>query len=528
MGTTQAETGSAGGQVDPSEHPDAKDLARFGYKQELHRTLGFFSGFAASFSYISPSTGIFTLFALGLATIGGVFIWSWPIVAVGQFVVALNFAELSSHFPVAGSVFQWTKYLAGRRYAWFTGWLYLFAGILTTTAVVVTLPLTILPALDNMGWHVDAASLHDQVIVAAITLVLITVLNIFSVKLVAIVNNTGVFFEILGMVVFAIVMMIVHRHQSIAVVTHSGGLPITFGSFMAAMFMSLFVIYGMDTASTLAEETNDPRRKAPQAVLTSVAGAFVIGAIFLVATLMAIPNLHTAIAQGWGPAQIIDANFSKFWATVYLLVVSAAIFVCCMAIMTATVRLCFGMARDNRLPGSRHLARVHPSLKTPIWSCIAVAVVAAIPMAKYAGAGIIAIAATATIYFTYFLGNAAVLVARIRKGWPTERAPFRLGRWGVLVNVVALVYGGGMLVNFAWPRAASNPEPRQTAGALSLGLAFLNRIPILYTVFVFILLLGVIYYFGWEVRKPLPVNPPPETGPLVIPPESLPPEEVVS
>jgi hypothetical protein len=31
-----------------------------------------------AFSYISPSTGIFTLFALGLTTLGGVFIWTWP------------------------------------------------------------------------------------------------------------------------------------------------------------------------------------------------------------------------------------------------------------------------------------------------------------------------------------------------------------------------------------------------------------------------------------------------------------------
>ena len=82
-----------------SQSADSKDLAAFGYKQELHRTLGLFSSFAAAFSYISPSTGIFTLFSLGLITAGGVFIWSWPIVAIGQFIVALNFAEVSSHFP---------------------------------------------------------------------------------------------------------------------------------------------------------------------------------------------------------------------------------------------------------------------------------------------------------------------------------------------------------------------------------------------------------------------------------------------
>src|SRR5271169_6753132 len=198
MDETNAGVGSA--------QADQKDLAGFGYKQELHRTLGFFSSFAAAFSYISPSTGIFTLFALGLVTIGGVFIWTWPIVALGQFIIALNFAEVSSHYPVAGSVFQWTKYLAGRRYSWATGWIYIFAGILTVTAVVVTLPLTILPMLYLMGWHLNPGAIDNQIWVAVITLVVITVLNIYSVKVVSIVNNTGVLFEIVGLVIFAFVM----------------------------------------------------------------------------------------------------------------------------------------------------------------------------------------------------------------------------------------------------------------------------------------------------------------------------------
>src|SRR5213596_3614092 len=160
---------------------DEADLARFGYKQELRRTLGVFSSFAVAFSYISPSTGIFALFFLGLTTIGGVFIWSWPIVAVGQLMVALGWAELSSHYPVAGSVFQWTKYLAGRSYSWFTGWIYFFAGVLTVTSVCATLPLALIPALNKMGWNL-ANNVGNQRTIAIITLVLITILNIYGVK----------------------------------------------------------------------------------------------------------------------------------------------------------------------------------------------------------------------------------------------------------------------------------------------------------------------------------------------------------
>jgi urea carboxylase system permease len=485
---------------------DAQDLARFGYRQELKRSLGVFSSFAVAFSYISPSTGIFTLFALGLTTIGGVFIWSWPIVAVGQFVIALGFAELASHYPVAGSVFQWTKYIAGKTYSWFAGWIYLFAGILTVTAVCVTLPLALIPALNLMGWGITN-DLTNQKIIAILTLVTVTVLNIFGVRLVALVNNTGVFFEILAMVVFAFILALFHHHQSASVVFHTGGTSLTTGTFLVAMFMSLFVIYGFDTAGTLAEETKDPRREAPRAILASVIGAFVIGGIFLFCMLLAIPDLGTAIKESWGPATIIDSNFGTAMSAAFLAAVSAAIFVCCLSIQTSTIRLCFGMARDGALPGSKLLSRVHPTLHTPIGSCVAVGALAFIPMLQYAGAAIIAIAATGMIYLSYFVLNLALLRARLR-AWPKEKAPFSLGKWGLPLNVIGVLYGGAMLVNFAWPRAATNPRPKELPGTLDFGWSWLNARPVLWTVLVVILLVGTAYYGLVQRTKPAHMQAP--------------------
>src|SRR5260370_14343155 len=121
------------------------------------------------------------------------------------------------------------------------------------------------------------------------------VLNIYGVRLAAITNTTGVVFEILGMFVFALILMAFHNHQGFHVVTNSAGFHVGPSSFLAAMFMSLFVIYGFDTASTLAEETRDPRRAAPKAVLFSIGGAFIIGGVFPPCTLFAIPTRHTAL-----------------------------------------------------------------------------------------------------------------------------------------------------------------------------------------------------------------------------------------
>ena len=497
---------------------DEQDLARFGYKQELKRSLGGFSSFAVAFSYISPSTGIFALFFLGLTTVGGVFIWSWPIVALGQLLVALGFAELSSHYPVAGSVFQWTKYLAGKTYSWFAGWIYLFAGILTVASVCATLPVALIPAFNNMGWNI-ANSPNNNRWIAVITLATVTIMNIFGVRLVAIVNNTGVMFEILGMVVFAFVVALFHHHQSAGVIFHTDGTSLTTGTFLVAMFMSLYVIYGFDTASTLAEETKDPRRAAPKAVIGSVIGAFVIGGVFLYAMLLGIPNMKTAIKEGWGPAQIIDANFGNAFSTVFLLVVAAAIFVCCLAIMTSTIRLCFGMARDDALPASTVLRKVNPNLHTPVWSCIVVGILAGIPYIQFAGVFIIAIAATGMIYLSYLIGNLALLRARLG-GWPRTKAPFALGKWGLPTTVLAIAWGGGMLLNMMWPRAATNPRPGTEAPGLNFHWHWLNSQPVLWTVLAVILIVGGIYYGLVQRTKPAHLQAPegeiPDASPVAV------------
>jgi amino acid transporter len=273
------------------------------------------------------------------------------------------------------------------------------------------------------------------------------------------------------------------------------------------MFMSLYVIYGFDTASTLAEETKSPRTEAPKAVIASVIGAFVIGAVFLYAMLLGIPNMATAIKEGWGPANIIDANFGNAFSTVFLLVVSAAIFVCCLAIETSTIRLCFGMSRDNALPGSKYLRAVNPKLHTPVLSCIAIGILSGIPFIQFAGVAVIAIAATGMIYLSYLIGNLALLRARLR-GWPKAKAPFSLGRWGLPLNLLALAYGGGMLLNIAWPRAATNPRPDPEAPALDFKWHWLNTKPVLWSVLGVIVIVGAVYFVLVQRTKPAHMQAP--------------------
>jgi amino acid transporter len=165
------------------------------------------------------------------------------------------------------------------------------------------------------------------------------------------------------------------------------------------------------------------------------------------------------------------------------------------------------MSRDEQLPASSVLRTVHPKLHTPWVACIVVTVIAAIPLVQYAGATYLAIAATGMIYLSYALGGLAILRARL-KGWPKRAAPFSLGRWGIPVSILGLIWGVGMLVNFAWPRAASNPTPRQTGSLLNFHWHRLDNVPVLWTVSIVVVGVGAIYFVLVQRRKPSHIQAP--------------------
>jgi amino acid transporter len=496
---------------------DDAHLRSLGIKPELQRTLGFLSNFAVAFSYISVSTGTFTLFSLGLAVGGPPFFWSWPLVVVGQLFVALNFAELASHFPVAGSIYQWSKRLSNRTLGWFTGWFYFWAGVITTTAVAITVPLVLSSILGVDGTQAYGP-FSWNVWVALGTLVVTTAINAYGVRLLSIINNIGVAAEILGMVVFAGILLIFFNHQPLSELTNTHGLESQASGnylpvFAVAAFMSLFVVYGFDTAGTFGEETIDAGRQAPRGILSAILLSGVIGTIFLLAIILSTPDMNgeiTAAGKGAFPiADAIHANMGDVFGNVYLAVVLAAVFVCTMAIQGATTRLMFSMGRDGRLPFGSTWAHVGAS-HAPSNAAIAVGVLAAIPFLVSNSAGVIAIGATGTIYLSYFLCNLGVLSARLR-GWPHRPASFSLGGAGIVLNVLGLIYGGLMLVNFGlwhWDalfgdwgnslRDLTNPTINTLTFLGSDALTGLPAWPIFETFLGLILVVGVAWYLVAE------------------------------
>jgi amino acid transporter len=451
--------------AEQAERDDAH-LRSLGIKPELKRTLGFLANFALAFSFISVSTGSFGNFGVGIGLGGPMMFWTWLIIVGGQTIVALGFAELASHYPVAGSIYQWSKRLSNRTLGWFTGWIYFWAQVVTVTAVACIVAFVVDGLMGQEGF-LDSpspiAAVNMFTFIALATLVLTTAINAFGVRLVATLNNIGVATEILGMVVFALILLIFANHQSPAVLfDDAGAQDANNGNFLATFalgfFMSIFILYGFDTAGTFGEETVDPGRHAPRGVLSSVWISGAVGVVFLLAVILSLQSIpetmKEGLAGGFPIATTITTNLtaplvgSLTVGKLYLVVILVSVFVCTLAIQGAAIRMMFSMSRDRHLPLGSLWGKVNPTFRTPANAAVAVGVMAAIPILLVGPIGgiTLSIAATGLIYLSYFLCNLGVARARLR-GWPHTRAWFNLGRWGLPINILALIWGGVMLLN---------------------------------------------------------------------------------
>ncbi|MGH9296941.1 MAG: APC family permease [Acidimicrobiales bacterium] len=466
------------------------DLQSFGYKQELRRTLSFFSNFGVAFCYLSPVVGIYSLFAFGVGTGGPAYIWTIPFVVAGQLLVSLVFAELGSSYPLAGALFQWAKQLLGRRYGWWVGWFYAWALIITVASVDTGITGYVLPLLNSwFKTNFDVLAPNDILVCTLVLLAIQTMFNVVGVRLTGFIARWGVWVEILGTFGVAIVLGVEGFHHGLGWLVSSAGAThvktnpfgANFGgswfpgAALIAVLANVYIFYGFESAGDIAEEVVDARRRVPRAmVLTMIVGG-ITSFILVGAFALAIPGHSLGNIATGGLAGILQANIHT--GAIYdaiLIIACLAFFSCGSAVQAAGARVLFSYARDNQLPGSRALRTISPRLRTPVVALLVVAILPALfallahvtfshpvhflwitlPASVNALALLVSFA-TSGIYLSFQMVVLAAIIARAR-GWRPRG--FDLGRWAWPVYILAFAYGVGMLVNIIFPSPLSSPR----------------------------------------------------------------------
>ena len=428
--------------------------------------MGGFSNFAISFSNISILTGAVTLFGYGFDQ-GGPLEMSlaWPLATLLTLAVAASMGELCSAFPTSGAMYHWAAALGSPRIAWFVAALNIIACTASFAAIDYACAQYLLPLA-----RIEPTRLTLFVTFAFIAITQGT-LNAYGVGLVAKLNDASVAVHIAGTLVLVGLIFWAAPLQPVSflwtAVSPLGTKPY-YAAFTLGLLQAMWTFTGYDASAHLAEETVDPRRHAPWGMFLSVALSGVIGYLMLIALTLAVRDL----SPGQTAVSILQTALGERMGSALSAMAGVAMWFCGLSVLANSSRSLFSLARDNGTPWPERVALVDSRHGTPvvaIWGLVAAAVALLIWSKTLP---ILASVSTVACYLSY--GIPIYLGWRTRRtGWVSE-APWNLGRWGVLINLVALFWVLAICVILMLP-------PNELAAKTLAGV---------------LVLLGIIYFSG--------------------------------
>jgi len=428
-----------------TQHDDDAQLTRFGYPQQYVRSLRQFESFAIAFSFISITTGIFTTYGFALAVGGPRSIWTWPIVIAGQALVALVYGALAARIPLSGYSYQWASRLTNVSVGWWYGWMsFAFLSIVTVSVDYALIQQAFQPLIGETFTPTSAAL--ETLVVVAIQAALIIV----STRATTRVNNTAVATEIIGIVALTVLLIIVAAVRSkghwanlgsTGVVPHAGYFG-WLGPFMLATLLGAYTIVGFESASNLAEETHEPHKNVPKAMIRAVLLSGVVGMAFLIALSYATSSVTAASGSSAPVAFIVHDVLGGVVEKLLLILVCISIFACGLVIMVTNSRLIWSMARDRRLPGHQLWRQVPKATGGPSWATVLAAVVGAaiVLVLRTHTAALVTLFTASTIMPALLYAGTVVLYLAAARRHQGEAGHFSLGSWEWPVIVGALVW----------------------------------------------------------------------------------------
>lgn len=470
MTTTQA----------PDDASESDEFADFGYSQELVRGLSFWTTWAIGFAFVSPIVGLYTIVALGAASAGPAWVWAIPLVALGQSTLAIVFAQLAAKWPLSGGIYQWTRRLLGPAVAWWAGWFYLWAAILIVAGVTYS-------GGQFLG---DLLGLEDRtpftnILLALALLALVTLINSVGLNVLKYAVLVGIAAEVVGSVAVGVALLIVARKQPVGVLVDTslapGGSEAFLGAFVAAVAIAGWAFIGFDACGSVAEETQNPRRDVPRAILWSLPPVIAVEIIGAVALMLSTPDLPALvsglIADPVGNS--VGTGLGTWAEKPFLVIVVIGFAACALAVQTTASRVVFSFSRDGMIPGSALLRKVSRRNHVPVIATLTVGALATLAFLYSNALNVLVKFSTGAYFIAFLFPVVALLIIRLKGKWaPQPGSPFR-GRFGYVVNFIAVGWAAFQCINIAWPREDVTP---QATWAVPAGLAVFA-------------LIGAVYFF---------------------------------
>ncbi|MBN9610082.1 MAG: APC family permease [Actinobacteria bacterium] len=368
-GTGPTSTGGTANTAGTDQTADGTtDIAQYGYKQELKRSLTFSDLLIYGLIFMVPIAP-FGIFGSVFASSGGMVALTYAIGMVAMMFTANSYAQMSRAFPMAGSVYTYAGRGIGAPVGFMAGWMILLDYFLVPALLYLVASVamnSLVPAVPVWLWLV-------------VFVVLNTVVNYSGIEMTARVNKIMLIAELIVLAIFLVIGIVAlanGRGRGFNFDAIFSAHTFSWGLVFGAVSVAVLSFLGFDGISMLAEEN---RAKAKAIGRAMVAALLLAGTLFIVQTWVAsllVTDPAGLIASGdpdgtafYDAARVAGGAWLSA-LTAFATAISWG-FANSLVAQAATSRLLFAMARDKQLP--RFLSKVNPKHQVPVNATLLVA-----------------------------------------------------------------------------------------------------------------------------------------------------------
>lgn len=346
-----------------------QELQKFGYQQELKRSLTVWELTAFGINYMIPIAPAI-IFGFILQISGGSVTLPYLLAGIAMVFTAMSYSIMVKNYPLAGSIYNYVSRGWNPHIGFIAGWVLILDYILIPTVTSMSASLYIMQFFPEVPYAV-------WLLLFAVTMGL---LNLFGVELMA---KLGLWMVVIGE--FVVFTGFAVWGYSVAVNgvgtgTLISSLPFEFssmGALATATSVAVLSYLGFDAITTLAEETKNPKRDVPRAIYLSVGIGMFTMAVTGYLAMLVIPNWEQFINNpGWAETTLfyVAEMTGGRWFTIFY----TSGFVLAMGVFNvvataAGARLLYGMGRDDMLPKAI-FAKVNKRWQTPHWNIVIIVV----------------------------------------------------------------------------------------------------------------------------------------------------------
>ncbi len=369
-------------------------------------------------------TGIFVVIGEGAMEAGPAVILAFVLAAVTCLFSALSYAELAAAVPVSGSAYTYTYATLGELVAFIIGWDLILEYGVSVAAVAVGWGGNVNAFLDSaFGVRIpDAISTSPEDggvfnLPAVFIVMAVTFLLIRGTRESARANMIMV-----GLKIVILVFFIVAALTSFDINNFKNFSPHGFSGITTAAGLIFFAYIGFDAVATGSEESNNPGKDLPKAIVGSLVVSTILYILVAIAAVGVAPiSVMTESKNADAPlSAALEAGTGLSWASAVLsLGALIAITSVVLVILYGQTRIFFAMCRDGLLP--RSFAKVHPRYGTPARLTLCFGILISILAALVPLSEIVKLVNIGTL-FAFVLVNIGVIILRRTK--PDMERPF--------------------------------------------------------------------------------------------------------